>query len=232
MQLLYQGKAKQLLAGPHPDTLIVHFTDSVTAGDGTKRASIPGKGALAAQISVKLFELLKETVPSHYISQLDAQSFLAKRVQIIPVEVVVRNYAAGSIVKRLGLTRGQSFNPPLVELFYKSDALHDPLICDAHAVTLGLATSAELAQLKDYALQANSLLRDYFASLGLKLIDMKFEFGRTPDGKILLADEISPDTMRLWDVRTNESLDKDVFREDKGDLLEVYREVARRLRIL
>lgn len=232
MQPLYEGKAKQLFPGPDPHTVIVFFKDTVTAGDGTKRDSIPGKGALAAQISIKLFEVLPRTVPSHYIKKLDAQSFLAHKVQIIPLEVVVRNFAAGSIVKRLGLARGQPFDPPLVELFYKSDALHDPLICDVHALSLGLATPTELAQLKDYALQANRALTEYFEGVGLKLIDMKFEFGKTPDGKILLADEISPDTMRLWDARTNESLDKDVFREDKGDLLAVYREVARRIGIL
>lgn len=230
MQPLYDGKAKTLFPGPDPHTVVVFFKDTVTAGDGAKRATIPGKGALAAQISIKLFELLP--VPSHYIRKLDEQSFLARKVHIIPLEVVVRNFAAGSIVKRLGLARGRPFDPPLVELFYKSDALHDPLICDVHALSLGLVTPAELARLKDYALQASRALTDYFASVGLRLVDMKFEFGRTPDGKILLADEISPDTMRLWDARTNESLDKDVFREDKGDLLAVYRELARRMGIL
>lgn len=231
MQMLYDGKAKTLYPGPQPNTVIVFFKDSVTAGNGKKRASIPGKGALTAQISRKLFELLAD-VPSHYVKQLDEQSFLAKKLQIIPLEVVVRNCAAGSIVKRLGLERGQSFTPPIVELFYKSDALHDPLICDAHALALRLATPQELSQIKEYALRANAILREYFASVGLKLIDIKFEFGKTPDGEILLADEISPDTMRLWDVQTDESLDKDVFREEKGDLLRVYREVARRMGIL
>ncbi len=232
MKPLYDGKAKTLFPGPDPNTVIVFFKDTVTAGDGVKRDAIPGKGALAAQISCKLFELLHNAVPSHYIKQRDERSFLAKRVQIIPLEVVVRNVAAGSIVKRLGLTRGQVFDPPLLELFYKSDALHDPLICEAHALALRLATPHELSQIKDYALQANAILKEYFLGVGLKLIDMKFEFGKTPDGEILLADEISPDTMRLWDARTNESLDKDVFREDKGDLLTVYREVARRMGIL
>jgi phosphoribosylaminoimidazole-succinocarboxamide synthase len=237
VQLLYEGKAKKMLAGPQPDTVIVFFKDSVTAGNAAKRAEIPGKGALAATISIKLFELLAANgAPSHYIKRLDAQSFLAKKVQIIPLEVVVRNWAAGSIVKRLGLERGQVFRPPLVEFFYKSDPLGDPLICESHALALGLATENELAQLKEQALHANSILKEYFASRGLKLIDMKFEFGRTPKaphgsrrGRTVLADEISPDTMRLWDAQTNESLDKDVFREDKGDLLVTYREVARRM---
>lgn len=229
MQPLYEGKAKQLFPGPQPDTVIVFFKDSVTAGDGKKRATISGKGELAAQISIKLFELLKETVPSHYIRQLDARSFLANRVEIVPLEVVVRNLAAGSIVKRLGLSRGQPFQPPLVEFFYKSDPLGDPLICPTHIRAMGIATDEEISQMADCALRANALLREYFAGLGLVLVDMKFEFGRTPLGELLLADEISPDTMRLWDARTNESLDKDVFREDKGDLLITYREVARRM---
>ncbi len=229
MQPLYEGKAKQLFPGPQPDTVIVFFKDSVTAGDGKKRATISGKGELAAQISIKLFELLKETVPSHYMKQLDVRSFLAKRVEIVPLEVVVRNLAAGSIVKRLGLSRGQPFQPPLVEFFYKSDPLGDPLICPTHIRAMGIATDEEISQMADCALRANALLREYFAGLGLVLVDMKFEFGRTPLGELLLADEISPDTMRLWDARTNESLDKDVFREDKGDLLITYREVARRM---
>jgi phosphoribosylaminoimidazole-succinocarboxamide synthase len=261
MQLLYQGKAKQILATQDPHTIIVRFTDTVTAGNGKKRESIPGKGALAAQISIKLFELLStQNIPTHYIRPLDQQSFLAKKVQIIPLEVVVRTCAAGSIVKRLGLARGHIFTPPLVELFYKSDALHDPLICDAHALALHLATAEELAHIKELARKAAALLTDYFAQRNLKLVDMKFEFGRdlTPQppfppsppaplpsegegsagvrglgkgegSRILLADEISPDTMRLWDAHTNESLDKDVFREDKGDLLATYREVARRM---
>ncbi len=230
MQLLYEGKAKKMLAGPQPDTVIVFFKDSVTAGNAAKRAEIPGKGALAATISVKLFELLAANgVHSHYLKRLDAQSFLAKHLQIIPLEVVVRNWAAGSIVKRLGLERGKAFQPPLVEFFYKSDSLSDPLICESHALAMGLTTESEIAQLKQQAVRANAILKDYFASLGLRLIDMKFEFGRLPSSEILLADEISPDTVRLWDAQTNESLDKDVFREDKGDLLVTYREVARRM---
>lgn len=239
MQMLYDGKAKTLFAGPSPDTVVIFFQDTVTAGDGKKRAEIKGKGALAALISCKLFELLTN-IPSHYIKRLDDQSFLAHKVQIIPLEVVVRNRAAGSIVKRLGLPQGEPFSPPLVELFYKSDPLHDPLICDAHAYAMGLTTPEELAQIKAYALRANQVLKDYFAQRNLKLVDMKFEFGRySPPSlgegagegsvEILLADEISPDTMRLWDAQTNESLDKDLFRQDKGDLLAAYREVARRM---
>jgi phosphoribosylaminoimidazole-succinocarboxamide synthase len=231
-QLLYQGKAKQLLATPDPQTIIVRFTDTVTALNGKKRATIPGKGALAAQISMRLFELLStQNIPTHYIRQLDQQSFLAHKVQIIPLEVVVRHYATGSITKRLGIPKGRAFQPPLVEFFYKSDELGDPPLCEAHIYALGLATPHELAQIVSLAQRAAALLSDYVAQRDLKLVDIKFEFGRTAAGALLLADEISPDTMRLWDARTNESLDKDVFREDKGDLLRAYQEVARRLNL-
>ncbi len=233
MQLLYQGKAKQILATEDPKTLIVRFTDSVTAGNGKKRAEIFGKGALAAHISIKLFELLRtHNLPSHYIKQLDDTSFLAHAVHIIPLEVVVRSCAAGSLVKRLGIPRGTPLQPPLLELFYKSDPLGDPLICEAHALAMGLATPQELALVREHALRAHGILQEYFASLGLTLVDIKFEFGRAPSGEILLADELSPDTMRLWDAHTGASLDKDVFREDKADLLATYREVARRMGLL
>ncbi len=252
MQLLYEGKAKQLFATEDPSTIIVRFTDNVTAGNGKKRETIPGKGALTAHISIKLFELLsRQNIPTHYVRQLDDQSFLAKKVQIIPLEVVVRNYATGSIVRRLGIPRGRAFQPPLVEFFYKSDELGDPLLCEPHIRALGIASPQELTQITQHALRAADLLTEYFAQLQLKLVDMKFEFGRdlTPQppslkgkgehsplrvgegSRILLADEISPDTMRLWDACTNESFDKDVFREDKGDLLATYREVARRMGI-
>lgn len=235
MTLLYEGKAKKMLVGPQPDTVVIFFKDSVTAGDGKKRAQISGKGALAATISTKLFELLASNgVHSHYIKRLDAQSFLARKVQIIPLEVVVRNWATGSIVKRLGLERGKAFNPPLLELFYKSDPLGDPLICEPHILAMQLATEKELVQIREQALKANMILKEYFAELGLKLVDMKFEFGRPPGApsEILLADEISPDTLRLWDEQTGASLDKDVFREDKGDLLLTYKEVARRMGVV
>lgn len=232
MQLLYEGKAKRLFKGPQAGTVIIQFKDSVTAGNAAKRAEISGKGALASAISTKLLELVSaEGVPTHLVKVLDKQSFLARQVEIIPLEVVVRHWAAGSIVKRLGLERGQAFEPPLVEFFFKSDPLGDPLIGESHIAALKLAKTAEIEEIKRLALQASAALKDYFTSIGLKLIDMKFEFGRA-GGKILLADEISPDTMRLWDERTGDSLDKDVFREDKGDLLTTYRQVARRMGLL
>ncbi|MCS6903189.1 MAG: phosphoribosylaminoimidazolesuccinocarboxamide synthase [Candidatus Bipolaricaulota bacterium] len=233
MTLLYDGKAKTLFAGPHPQTVIVAFKDTATAGNAQKRATFPGKGTLCNAISCKLFEhLAAHGLPSHYIRKLTEQSFLAHKVQIIPLEVVVRNRATGSLTKRLGIPRGQPLQPPLVEFFYKSDPLGDPLLCESHIFALELATQNELREIQEQALQANKMLREYFAELQLLLIDMKFEFGKTPNGQILLADEISPDTLRLWDAQTKESLDKDVFREEKGDLLTAYREVARRMGLL
>jgi phosphoribosylaminoimidazole-succinocarboxamide synthase len=235
LQLKYEGKAKKLFVSPQPGTVIIQFKDSVTAGNAAKRAELSGKGALASAISIKLSELVSShNVPTHFIKKLDERSFLAHEVAIIPLEIVVRNNAAGSIVKRLGLIRGQVFQPALLEFFFKSDALGDPLIGETHIETLQLATPAELAQIKQLALKANQILESYFCSMGLNLIDMKFEFGRDKSNpsKILLADEISPDTMRLWDATTQESLDKDVFREDKGDLLVAYRRVAQRMGLL
>lgn len=233
MTLLYDGKAKQLLSSPHPHTVIVRFKDAATAHNAQKRATFPSKGTLCNSISCQLFELLAaHGLHSHYLRRLDETSFLAHQVQIIPLEVVVRNRATGSLTKRLGIERGRPFHPPLVEFFYKSDPLGDPLICEAHIGALGLATTSTLEAIKAQALKANEILTEYFADRQLLLIDMKFEFGKTPDGQILLADELSPDTMRLWDATTGESLDKDVFREDTGDLLAAYREVARRLGIL
>ena len=235
MQLLYEGKAKRLFTSAEPGMVIVQFKDSVTAGNAAKRAEILGKGALASAISIKLLELVSaKGVPTHFVKKMDEKSFLARQVEIIPLEVVVRNGAVGSIVKRLGLERGKIFEPPLVEFFYKSDSLGDPLIGESHIQALELATLAEVEKIKQLALRANSVLKEYFSSIHLRLIDMKFEFGRARQNhqEILLADEISPDTMRLWDVQTNESLDKDVFREDKGDLLTAYRAVAQRMGLI
>ena len=229
MKLLYEGKAKQLFEGPEPGTVIIRFKDSVTAGNAAKRAQIPEKGALSAAISLKLLELVGAAgIPTHLVKLLDERSFLARRVEIIPLEVVVRNRAAGSIVRRLGLERGRAFEPPLIELFYKSDELGDPLLCESHVQLLELARPDELQQIKRLALRAQGILKDYFTPLQLELVDLKFEFGRVKE-QIILADEISPDTMRLWDSVTGQSLDKDVFREDKGELGATYLEVARRM---
>ena len=226
MKIVYEGKAKYLAEGPKPGTLLMVFKDTVTAGDGAKRAELPGKGSLCKGISSVLFLHLHEHgIPTHYLGETE-EGLLVRQVRIIPLEVVVRNLATGSIVRRLGLEKGKPFSPPLFELFYKNDALHDPFICEDHAVMLGLATKEEIARLRELALKANQVLYDFFAGRGFTLVDIKFEFGYDPDGNLVLADEISPDTFRLWKTGTQESYDKDVFREDKGDLIAAYRAVA------
>ncbi len=232
MKILYEGKAKQVLEGPEPGQVFVRFKDSTTAFDGKKAAEIPGKGRLNALISVRLFRLLEDSgVGTHFIEPKEG-GFVARHLSIIPLEVVVRNVAAGSIVRRLGVEPGTRFEHPLVEFYYKSDELHDPLLCKNHIEAMALASDKEVETMRVMALEANRVLEEYFNSLGLLLVDMKFEFGRTRDGKILLADEISPDTLRLWLKGTEVSMDKDVFRFDKGDLIETYTQVARKMGVL
>lgn len=229
MRIIYEGKAKYLAEGPKPGTLLMVFKDTVTAGDGAKRTELPGKGALCKAITSLLFlHLNGKGLPTHYLGETE-EGILVKRVRIIPLEVVVRNRATGSIVRRLGLEKGKPFSPPLFELFYKNDALHDPFICEDHAVMMNLATREEITRLRELALRANEILSDLFAKRGFTLVDIKFEFGYDDEGNLLLADEISPDTFRLWKTGTQESYDKDVFREDKGDLIAAYRAVAQAL---
>ncbi len=228
MELLYEGKSKRIY-GVNEREVFVEFKDDVTAFDGKKKASPEGKGKATAEISSLLFEYLSSKgIPTHYIGKGEG-GFYAKKVRILPVEVVVRNVATGSIVKRLGLEKGKELTPPLVEYFYKSDELGDPLVCADHIVYFKWATEEELKKMKELSLRATELLKDVFASAGLKLVDIKYEFGYDPDGNLVLADEISPDTCRIWD-ENGRSLDKDVFRKDLGDIVEAYGEVLRRLR--
>jgi phosphoribosylaminoimidazole-succinocarboxamide synthase len=232
MKILYEGKAKQILEGPVPEQVIVHFKDSATAFDGEKAAEIGGKGRLNALMSAHLFELLADRgVKTHYVEKTE-NGFLARRVTIVPLEVVIRNVAAGSIVRRLGVENGLRFKEPLVEFYYKSDELHDPLLCLSHIELLGFASTEDVGTMTAMALDTNRILGEYFDHLDLLLVDMKFEFGRAKDGEILLADEISPDTMRLWAKDTETSMDKDVFRFDKGDLIETYTRVARKMGVI
>ncbi|MEO0141184.1 MAG: phosphoribosylaminoimidazolesuccinocarboxamide synthase [candidate division WOR-3 bacterium] len=229
MKLLHEGKAKQVYEADEPGRVIIHFKDSLTAFDALKRATVEGKGALNCGISVKLFQFLESKgIRTHFLGQLSATSFLARRVRIIPLEVLVRFRAAGSLCKRYGIERGRRLEIPLVEFTLKDDSLHDPLICPMTVLALGIADEEQVQEMQKIALDAGIALKGLFAQKGLELVDMKFEFGVGDDGKLYLADEISPDTMRLW-TPDGESLDKDVFREDKGDVLETYREVARRL---
>ncbi|SFE25643.1 phosphoribosylaminoimidazole-succinocarboxamide synthase [Lentibacillus persicus] len=229
--LLYEGKAKQVYeAKGEKEKLVLDYKNDATAFNGEKKEVFSGKGRLNNEISAYIFDVLNEqSVPTHFVEKLSETEQLVHRTDIIPLEVVVRNVAAGSITRRLGLQTDTSFNPPLVELFYKDDDLGDPLINDAHALFLSDVTTSELEEIKDNALAINQQLINLFESINLKLVDFKLEFGRLANGRIVLSDEISPDTCRLWDITTNENLDKDVFRQGTGDLLEVYQKLLKRL---
>ncbi|KYC68332.1 phosphoribosylaminoimidazolesuccinocarboxamide synthase [Heyndrickxia coagulans] len=229
--LVYEGKAKRLYETEDPDVLRVEYKDSATAFNGVKKAEIEGKGKLNNEISSLIFKRLADKgVKSHFIRKISEREQLVRRVEIIPLEVVVRNVVAGSLAKRLGLEEGTPAGQPVVEFYYKKDELGDPLITEDHVRLLGIASSEDLQFLRKQALVVNESLTALFAEIGVRLVDFKLEFGRERDGAILLADEISPDTCRLWDRATNEKLDKDVFRRDLGSLTEVYQEILNRLR--
>ncbi len=230
-EILYEGKAKKIYKTDDPNLLVAEYKDSATAFDAIKKATITGKGVLNNTLASFFFELLnKKGVPTHFVKKLSDREMLIKKVEIIPVEVVVRNLAAGSIVKRLGLEKGRPFNPPLVEFYLKNDELHDPIICEQHIYALNLATPEEVKQMKELALKINEILKEFMEEHGITLVDFKLEFGRLPDGTIILADEISPDTCRFWDKETGESLDKDRFRFDLGDLIEGYKKVLEKIK--
>ena len=226
---LYEGKAKKVFLTETPDILIVSYKDSATAFNGEKKGSIKGKGEINNRMTNYLFRLLdKDGIPTHYIKELSGRETAVKRVEIVPLEVIIRNVAAGSFSKRLGIAEGTVLKEPTIEFSYKNDALGDPLINSSFARALGLASEEEIDTIKNYAFKINQILKRIFLAAGLKLIDFKIEFGRYHD-KIILADEISPDTCRLWDVTTNEKLDKDRFRRDLGNVEEAYVEVFSRL---
>ncbi len=233
---LYEGKAKVLFEGPEPGTLIQYFKDDATAFDNQKHAVLVGKGVLNNRISAFLFERLNEIgVPTHFIQSLNMREQLVQEVEIIPIEVVVRNIAAGSLCKRLGLEEGTRLPRSIVEYYYKNDALHDPLVAEEHITAFGWATPPDLDDMLALALRINDYLSGLFQAIGLSLVDFKIEFGRIwvdDELRIVLADEISPDTCRLWDAATGEKLDKDRFRHDLGDVVSGYQEVARRLGLL
>lgn len=223
MSLLYEGKAKRIFTTEQDDVLRVEYKDEVTAGNGAKKDHLEGKGRLNNLITSKIFQYLKDQgLESHFIEQLSDTEQLVKKVEIILLEVVVRNIAAGSITKRLGFDKGHEFEQPLVEFFYKNDDLNDPLITDDHVKLLNLANDDEIATLKEAALGINEHLKALMAKMDLRIVDYKIEFGRTEDGKIILADEISPDTCRIWALDSDENFDKDVYREDRGSILDVY----------
>jgi phosphoribosylaminoimidazole-succinocarboxamide synthase len=229
-QLLYEGKAKRLYATEDPEILYVAYKDSATAFNGEKKAEIDGKGLLNNRITSLIFGKLKQAgIASHFVEQLSDTDQLVRKVAIIPIEVVVRNVAAGSLAKRLGFQEGMKLQRPIVEYYYKDDALGDPLITTEHIDILGIATPKEVEELYVKALQVNEVLIPMFAEVGVELIDFKLEFGRDTNGDVLLADEISPDTCRLWDAETKRKLDKDVFRRDLGSITEVYEIILEKL---
>ncbi len=233
---LYEGKAKILYEGPEPGTVIQYFKDDATAFNAQKRGSIAGKGAVNNRITEFIFTHLEAMgIKTHFIRRLNMREQLVKHVEIIPVEVIVRNIAAGSICKRLGIEEGTPLSRTIVEFCYKSDEHGDPVISDEHAITFGWATRDELDDMTDMTLRINDFMSGLFVGVGIRLVDFKLEFGRWFDGEeeiIILADEISPDTCRFWDLETNEKLDKDRFRRDMGGVEEAYHEVARRLGVL
>jgi phosphoribosylaminoimidazole-succinocarboxamide synthase len=231
--LLYEGKAKKIFATDSNDIIRVAYKDSATAFNGVKKDSIAGKGRLNNLFTSFFFDLLKENgIENHFEGKLSDTEHLARKVVIIPLEVIVRNKAAGTLAKRIGKEEGFAMPFPLIELCFKNDELGDPMLNDDHVFALGLATAEELASIKKSALQINEVLGSFFRGHGLDLIDFKLEFGKTPDGRIILADEISPDTCRIWDLATGQKLDKDVFRRDLAPLAETYQQLAERIGLL
>lgn len=233
IKLLYEGKAKQLYSCEQEDALIIHYKDDATAFNGVKKAQIHDKGILNNAISTLIFARLHQhLIPTHYIQTLNDRDQLCRKVSIIPLEVIIRNRIAGSMAKRLAITEGTLAPQPIYELCYKNDDLGDPLINEDHALALGAATLQELSTLKALTLKINQVLIQLFDEMGIILVDFKIEFGKTSDGEIVLADEISPDTCRLWDKETLTKLDKDRFRRDLGQVEDAYQEILKRLRSL
>ncbi len=229
-QLLYEGKAKKVFATDDPTLLIVEYKDDATAFNGVKKGTIEGKGVINNRMSNYLMRYLERSdIPTHFVRELSERETLVKKVTIIPLEVIVRNIAAGSFSQRYGVEEGTVFSSPTVEFSYKNDALGDPLLNTDGALALGLADQVELALIRQYALRINQGLRKFWRGCGVTLVDFKLEFGRLRDGTIVLADEISPDTCRLWDTTTREKLDKDRFRRDLGGVEDAYREILRRM---
>ena len=227
---LYEGKAKKVFATDDPNLVIVDYKDDATAFTGLKKGSIAGKGVINNVMSNHMFQLLeKQGVPTHFVEQLSERETLVKKVSIVPLEVIIRNISAGSFAKRFGVEEGIVFDEPTIEFSYKNDDLGDPLMNAYHAVALKAATREEIETIKSMAFKVNEVMKQYFDSLNVILVDFKLEFGKTADGKIVLADEISPDTCRLWDKTTKEKLDKDRFRRDLGGVEEAYQEIMKRV---
>lgn len=227
---LYEGKAKKVFATDDANLVIVDYKDDATAFNGQKKGTIAGKGVINNVMSNHMFQILeKQGVPTHFVEQLSERETVVKKVSIVPLEVIIRNISAGSFAKRYGVEEGIVFDQPTIEFSYKNDALGDPLLNTYHALALKLATAEEIETIKRMAFQVNTVMKSYFDALNVILVDFKLEFGKTADGKIVLADEISPDTCRLWDKTTKEKLDKDRFRRDLGGVEDAYQEIMRRV---
>lgn len=227
---LYEGKAKKVFETDQPDILLVSYKDDATAFNGIKKGTIEGKGAINNRVTNFMMQLLEKAgVPTHYVKELSERETLVKKVSIVPLEVIIRNISAGSFSKRYGVEEGIVFAEPTIEFSYKNDELGDPLINSYQAIALGLATREEIETIKKYAFKVNEEMNKFFASIGVRLVDFKLEFGKLADGTIVLADEISPDTCRFWDAKTNEKLDKDRFRRDLGNVEDAYREMMKRI---
>ncbi len=227
---LYEGKAKKVFATDDENLVIVSYKDDATAFNGLKKGQIAGKGEINNRMSNMLMQMLeKNGVPTHFVEELSSRETVVKKVSIVPLEVIIRNVSAGSFAKHYGVDEGIVFDEPTIEFSYKNDELGDPLLNAYHAIALKLATKQEIETIKAMAFKVNQVLTEYFKTLGIRLVDFKLEFGRLADGTIVLADEISPDTCRLWDIKTNEKLDKDRFRRDLGGVEDAYKEVMRRL---
>lgn len=231
MQQLYEGKAKKVFATDDPDLCIVSYKDDATAFNGLKKGEIAGKGIVNNRMSNYLMQLLsqKAGIPTHFVEELNDRETLVKKVSIIPLEVIVRNIAAGSFSKRFGVAEGTNLICPTLEFCYKDDELGDPMVNEYHIIACGWSTREDLDKITDYTFRINSFLKEFFAKIGVTLVDFKIEFGKTSQGEILLADEISPDTCRFWDSKTNEKLDKDRFRRDMGGVEEAYSEMMKRV---
>ena len=229
-QQLYEGKAKKVYATDDPQLLIVSYKDDATAFNGQKKGTILGKGAINNRMTNHLMRRLEAAgIPTHFVEELNDRETVVKKVDIVPLEVIIRNISAGSFAKRYGVEEGIVFDSPTIEFSYKNDDLGDPLINDYHALALKLATPQEIETIRKYAFAVNDFLKAFMKEIGIDLVDFKLEFGRLADGTIVLADEISPDTCRLWDEKTHEKLDKDRFRRDMGNVEEAYQEIMRRL---
>ena len=230
LEQIYEGKAKKVFATDDPELVLVSYKDDATAFNGEKRGTIIGKGAINNRVTNHLMQILeKEGVPTHFVEELNDRDTVVKKVAIVPLEVIIRNISAGSFAKRFGVEEGIVFDEPTIEFSYKNDALGDPLMNAYHAVALKLAVWEEIETIKNMAFKVNEVLKDFFRAVNVDLVDFKLEFGKTADGTIVLADEISPDTCRFWDSTTHEKLDKDRFRRDLGGVEDAYSEMMRRI---